>query len=53
MYSATDYKNDIFVTSTLDATSHFESSAKDVEKIYFSMTGKKLDLNIEEKTKDK
>jgi Rab GDP dissociation inhibitor len=37
------------VTSTLDATSHFESSAEDVIKIYKSMTGKELDLNIEEK----
>lgn len=39
----------MFVTSTLDSTSHFENAAKDVEKIYEAMQGKKLDLNIEEK----
>lgn len=50
MYEGADPKDNIFVTSTLDATSHFESSAEDVIKIYKTITGKDLDLNIETKT---
>ena len=34
MYESSDYNDNIFVTSSLDATSHFESAAEDVEKIY-------------------
>lgn len=47
-YECEDYKDDIFVTATLDATSHFESAAEDVEKIYKSLTGKELDLTLPE-----
>ena len=47
-YECDDYKDDIFVTATLDATSHFESAAEDVEKIYKSLTGKELDLTLPE-----
>jgi len=36
--------DNIFVTKTLDATSHFESAAEDVIRIYKLITGKDLDL---------
>eukprot|EP00178_Gracilaria_changii_P010139 TRINITY_DN29556_c0_g1_i1.p2 TRINITY_DN29556_c0_g1~~TRINITY_DN29556_c0_g1_i1.p2 ORF type:complete len:103 (-),score=22.29 TRINITY_DN29556_c0_g1_i1:16-324(-) len=48
-YAAKNYDDNIFVTSSLDETSHFESSANDVMKVYEAMTGKTLDLNVEEK----
>jgi Rab GDP dissociation inhibitor len=47
MYSPKEYKDNIFITSSLDATSHFESSSEDVMKVYKAMTGKELDLTIE------
>jgi len=37
-------KDNIYVTKTLDATSHFESAAEDVLRIYKLITGKELDL---------
>jgi len=37
-------EDNIFVTKTLDATSHFESAADDVIRIYKLITGKDLDL---------
>ena len=37
MYESTGIKDNLFVTSTLDCTSHFENAAKDVEKIYEEM----------------
>lgn len=37
-------EDNIFVTKTLDATSHFESAAEDVLRIYKLITGKELDL---------
>jgi Rab GDP dissociation inhibitor len=37
-------EDNIFVTKTLDATSHFESAAEDVLRIYKLITGKDLDL---------
>lgn len=49
MYEAKDYSDNIFITSSLDATSHFESSAEDVCKVYEAMTGKQLDLTLPEK----
>lgn len=50
MYEDANNKNDgIFVTQSLDATSHFESSAEDVCKIYKAITGKDVDLNVPEK----
>lgn len=49
MYTPKDFSDNIFITSTLDATSHFESAANDVMKVYKAMTGKELDLTIEEK----
>lgn len=50
VYRGVDFADDIYVTSSLDCTSHFENAAKDVEKIYEAMQGKKLDLTIPEKT---
>lgn len=50
MYSDAEGKDDgIFVTQSLDATSHFESSAEDVCKVYKAITGKEVDLNVQEK----
>ena len=37
----------LYITKSYDATSHFESSSKDVLAIYESITGEKLDLNIQ------
>jgi len=37
-------EDNIYVTKTLDATSHFESAADDVLRIYKLITGKDLDL---------
>ena len=40
-------QNNWHITDTLDPTSHFEQAADNVLKIYKSITGKDLDLNIE------
>ena len=37
----------LYITKSYDATSHFESSSKDVLAIYEQITGEKLDLNIQ------
>ena len=37
-------EDNVFITSTLDPTSNFESAANDVLKIYKNITGKDLDL---------
>jgi Rab GDP dissociation inhibitor len=37
----------IFVTSSYDATSHFESASDDVLQMYERITGEKFDLNVE------
>ena len=37
----------LFITKSYDATSHFETSSKDVLAIYETITGEKLDLNIQ------
>lgn len=42
-------RDNLFVTNTLDETSHFESAAIDVERIYKEITGKDLDLTLPEK----
>jgi Rab GDP dissociation inhibitor len=36
----------LFITKSYDATSHFETSSKDVLALYEKITGEKLDLNI-------
>jgi len=40
----TGKEDQVFITSSLDATSNFESAAKDVLRIYKNITGKELDL---------
>ena len=42
-----DYKNGWYITKTLDPTSHFESAADNVIELYKAITGKDVDLNIE------
>jgi Rab GDP dissociation inhibitor len=37
----------LFITKSYDATSHFETSSKDVLALYEQITGEKLDLNIQ------
>jgi len=37
----------LYITKSYDATSHFETSSKDVLAIYEKITGTKLDLNIQ------
>jgi Rab GDP dissociation inhibitor len=39
--------NNLWVTSSYDATSHFESASLDVLAMYEKIVGEKLDLNIE------
>lgn len=39
--------NNLWVTGSYDATSHFESASEDVLQIYEKIVGEKLDLNIE------
>lgn len=53
MYEDAGNKNDgIFVTQSLDATSHFESSAEDVCRLYQKITGKEVDLTVKEKKEE-
>ncbi len=40
------------MTNTLDETSHFESSAVDVIRVYKEITGKGLDLTLPKETTD-
>ena len=40
-------ENNLWVTSSYDATSHFESASIDVLNMYEKIVGEKLDLNIE------
>jgi len=42
-------EDNIFVTNTLDSTSHFETATENVLEIYKAITGKNVDLNISEK----
>lgn len=37
----------LWITSSYDATSHFETASEDVLALYEKMTGEKLDLNIQ------
>ena len=41
---SSEFSDNIFVTNTLDPTSHFESAANNVLEIYKKITGKDLDL---------
>lgn len=47
----TDFKDNIYVTKSLDPQSHFESATLDVIELYQKITGKELDLtNLPEDT---
>ena len=39
--------DNLYVTSSYDATSHFETASQDVLEIYERIVGEKLNLNIE------
>lgn len=39
-----NFSDNVFITNTLDPTSHFESAANNVLEIYEKITGKKLNL---------
>jgi Rab GDP dissociation inhibitor len=39
--------NNLWITSSYDATSHFESASDEILHIYEQIVGEKLDLNIE------
>ena len=41
------HKNNLWITSSYDATSHFESASEEILQIYQKIVGEKLDLNIE------
>lgn len=41
------HDSNLWVTSSYDATSHFESASEDILQIYEQIVGEKLDLNIE------
>ena len=40
-------KDNLWITSSYDATSHFESASEEILQIYEKIVGEKLDLNIE------
>lgn len=39
--------DNLFVTKSYDASSHFESATDEILEMYFRITGEKLDMNIE------
>lgn len=39
--------DNLWITSSYDATSHFETASQDVLSIFERLTGEKLDLNIQ------
>ena len=45
--SADVEKSGLWVTSSYDATSHFESASEEILQMYEKIVGEKLDLNIE------
>ena len=49
VYEPTDdgTRDNLFVTQSYDATSHFEQASDEVLEMYERITGEKLDLNIE------
>lgn len=44
--------DNLFVTKSYDATSHFEQTSEEVLELYQRITGEKLDLNIEVNEED-
>lgn len=49
MFKGDSKQRGLFVTDTLDETSHFESAVIDVERIYKDIVGKELDLTLPSK----
>lgn len=49
LYDPVDAGTDsnLWITSSYDATSHFETASDDILQIYERIVGEKLDLNIE------
>ena len=45
--SAEIEKQGLWITSSYDATSHFESASEEILQMYEKIVGEKLDLNIE------
>jgi len=45
-------KDNCYISSSYDATSHFETTAEDVLSLYQRITGKELDLTISADTTD-
>jgi Rab GDP dissociation inhibitor len=41
---SSDFKDNIFITNTMDPTSHFETATDNVLELYKKITGKDLDL---------
>jgi Rab GDP dissociation inhibitor len=50
--TASGAESNLWVTSSYDATSHFESASEDILEIYEKIVGEKLDLNIEPSEED-
>jgi len=49
----TDFKNNVFITESLDPQSHFETATDDVINLYKKITGEDIDLtNLPEDTDD-
>jgi len=48
-----DFKDNLFITRSLDPTSHFETATEDVMHLYKLITGKDIDLeNLPEDIED-
>jgi Rab GDP dissociation inhibitor len=49
LYVPTDNgsKDNVFVTKSYDATSHFEEATDEILELYTRITGERLDMNIE------
>jgi len=45
-------KDNLYVTRSYDATSHFETATDEILEIYTRITGEKLDMNIEPSEED-
>lgn len=46
------FDSNLWITSSYDATSHFESASEEILQIYEKVVGEKLDLNIEPSEED-
>lgn len=48
-----DCSDNVVITRSFSSVSHFEHDTKDVLDLYEKLTGKKMNLDEEEQTKDK